>query len=81
MYVWPKGKMFGSWADLCTVFILSCYKKTCDLCEPCGHKFSILHLPASPIELKMFSVTSRMRSVASPWRPMGWAPLAYCLMC
>lgn len=29
----------------------------------------------------MFSVTSRMRSVASPWRPIGWAPLAYCLMC
>lgn len=38
-------------------------------------------LPASPIELKMFSVTSRMRSVASPWRPIGVAPLAYCLMC
>lgn len=43
--------------------------------------FGSLYLPASPIELKMFSVTSRMRSVASPWRPIGWAPLAYCLMC
>lgn len=26
------------------------------------------------MELKMFSVTSRMRSVASPWRPMGCPP-------
>lgn len=47
----------------------------------CGNNFCSFHLPASPIELKMFSVTSKMRSVASPCRPIGWAPLAYCLMC
>ncbi len=38
-------------------------------------------VPASPMELKMLSVTSRMRSVASPCRPIGCPPLAYCLIC